>query len=203
MGIRERRRKHKEEFKEEILEAALDVFSREGYASFSMRKLATKIDYSPTTIYLYFKDKDDLLFHICERFYENWCHELETIRKQWDDPGRALREILSSYIQNALANPEQYKVIFFSNPYLYGEPESFKKHETQALKAWIAVHAIIMECMAAGVFRPMECETLEYVLWSAVHGLVASIIFTKDFPIPDPGIMAETLLDGLFHGFRP
>ncbi len=65
----EKRHKNKEEFRRAILEAAREVFSSDGYGNFSLRKLARKIGYSPTTIYLYFKDKDDLLFCLCEEFY--------------------------------------------------------------------------------------------------------------------------------------
>ena len=68
MGIREKRAKYKEEFRREILDAARELFLSEGYEKFSMRRLAEKIGYSTPTIYLYFKDKDDLLFAICEEF---------------------------------------------------------------------------------------------------------------------------------------
>ncbi len=61
MDAKEKRAKYKEEFPREILDAARSLFVSEGYANFSMRKLAEKTEYSPTTINLYFKDKDDLL----------------------------------------------------------------------------------------------------------------------------------------------
>jgi AcrR family transcriptional regulator len=62
----EKRHKNKEAFRREILDAAREVFSVDGYGNFSMRKLARRIGYSPTTIYLYFRDKDELLFCLCE-----------------------------------------------------------------------------------------------------------------------------------------
>ena len=69
MGVIEKRAKQKEAFRREILDSAREMFISDGYDGFSMRKLAGKIDYSPTTIYLYFKNKDDLLFGICEEFF--------------------------------------------------------------------------------------------------------------------------------------
>lgn len=51
-------------FRREILDAARELFINEGYEKFTMRKLAQKIGYSPTTIYIYFKGKDDLLLAI-------------------------------------------------------------------------------------------------------------------------------------------
>ena len=61
MGVQERRAREKKELRGEILDAARDLFLREGYENVSMRKIAEKIEYSPTTIYLYFQDKADLL----------------------------------------------------------------------------------------------------------------------------------------------
>lgn len=202
MGFKERRQKHKDEFKAEILEAALTLFAQEGYASFSMRKLAARIEHSPTTVYHYFRDKDDLLFHICENHYANLLEGVQKIRERVASPEATLRETLLQYVRYSLANPERYKVVFFSNPQLYGRPEEFKDRDTMSLRLWRNVCEVIDECMQGGVFRPMDCETLSIVFWSALHGLVSSLIFTKDFPMPDPDVMSEMLLDGLFKGYR-
>ena len=59
MGIQQKRSKYREEFRREILAEARELFTTEGYEKFTMRKLAGKIDYSPPTIYLYFKNKDE------------------------------------------------------------------------------------------------------------------------------------------------
>jgi len=70
MGVQERRAREKKELRQEILDAARDLFVREGFENVSMRKIAEKIEYSPTTIYLYFQDKADLLDCICEETFE-------------------------------------------------------------------------------------------------------------------------------------
>ena len=67
MGTKERRAREKEQLRRQILVAARELFVNEGYESVSMRKkFANKIEYSPTTIYLYFKDKADLLDSVCK-----------------------------------------------------------------------------------------------------------------------------------------
>ncbi|BDV43615.1 TetR family transcriptional regulator [Geotalea uraniireducens] len=203
VGVKERRQKHKEEFKAEILAAALTLFAREGYANFSMRKLAASIDHSPTAIYLYFRDKDDLLFHICENLYASLNQHYAEIRKQGISPEQTLREIMLCYIRDSLANPELYKVVFFSNPQLYGKPEEFASRDTMALRSWRIVCEVIDDCITDGAFRSADSATLSIVLWSATHGLISSIIFTKDFPMPDPEVMAEIFLDAFFRGLRP
>lgn len=202
MGFKERRQKSRHEFKAEILAAAMELFAREGYANFSMRKLATRIDHSPTTIYLYFRDKDDLLFHICEDLYATLLQNQQQLLCEGTSPEQALRALFWDYINYSLSNPEQYKVVFFSNPYLYGSPDEYTQRDTMSLRYWKSVCAVIEQCMQNGVFRPMNVDTFSIVLWSAVHGLVSSLIFTKDFPMPDQNEMAEMLLEGLFSGYR-
>ena len=58
---RHRREQEKEELRQTILKAAGALFLEQGYDGFSMRHLAESIGYSPATLYLYFRDKDDLL----------------------------------------------------------------------------------------------------------------------------------------------
>ena len=60
MGIAERKEREREEVKDLILNAAREIFLSEGYENTSIRKIATKIEYSPGIIYHHFKDKNDL-----------------------------------------------------------------------------------------------------------------------------------------------
>src|SRR5215203_4306810 len=98
MASRERRERAKENLREEILDAARELFVTEGYSQVSMRKIAEKIEYSPTTIYLYFKDKSDLLHQICEQSFANLSRELSSIDRQTDNPLEKLRAGMREYI---------------------------------------------------------------------------------------------------------
>ena len=60
MGIKERRDVEKAEMKQKIMTAAIEIIEQEGYEKLSIRKIASRIEYSPTTIYLYYKDKAEI-----------------------------------------------------------------------------------------------------------------------------------------------
>jgi len=60
MGIAERKEKQKLEIRKLILDASMKLFIDEGYDNVTIRKIADLIEYSPTTVYLYFKDKDEI-----------------------------------------------------------------------------------------------------------------------------------------------
>jgi AcrR family transcriptional regulator len=64
MGISERKDREKQEMIELILDEAMKLIIAEGYDNITMRKIADKIEYSPTTIYLYFKDKSEILYSL-------------------------------------------------------------------------------------------------------------------------------------------
>ena len=65
MGVKERRDRAKLQTREKILAAARELFIAEGYDGVSMRRIADKIEYSPTAIYIHFADKDQLFREIC------------------------------------------------------------------------------------------------------------------------------------------
>jgi AcrR family transcriptional regulator len=65
MGVKERREREKSEIRDKILDAARELFITEGYDGVSMRKVAEKIEYSPTAIYLHFADKQELFHELC------------------------------------------------------------------------------------------------------------------------------------------
>ena len=65
MGISERRERDRQAVRSKILDAARDLFAAEGYDAVTMRRIAEAIEYSPTTIYLHFKDKDALIRELC------------------------------------------------------------------------------------------------------------------------------------------
>src|SRR5438105_15317354 len=92
MGVRDRRARQKQLLRQQILDAARALLVREGYDSLSMRRVAERIDYSPTAIYLHFKDKQELVFSLCEESFAKLVHELETLADEYPDPLVRLRK---------------------------------------------------------------------------------------------------------------
>src|ERR1051325_7123723 len=114
MGVAERKSRQKESTRQEILDAARDLFVKEGYDNVSMRRIAEKIEYSPTTIYLYFEDKASLLFAICDETFAKLAKRMETIAKENDDPVEALKRGCRAYVEFGLKYPNHYRVTFMN-----------------------------------------------------------------------------------------
>ncbi len=202
MGVVEKRAKHKEEFRREILDSARELFINDGYEKFSMRKLAEKIEYSPTTIYLYFKSKDDLLLAICEEFFGHFLAELNRIRAVSQDPVETLRQSFFYFMEFGLKNPNQYKVIFFTTSSVYGTHEEFVQRESMARNAYFVFKEMVRDCIKAGRFRELDEDVIAQALAIASHGLVTMTLSRPDFLNQKMDIVARTMVDALLRGYE-
>lgn len=165
-----------------------------------MRKLARRIGYSPTTIYLYFKDKDEILFCLCEEFYVELHQTILKIEGENIDLLTTLRKVLLAYVSFGLANPEQYRVAFFTNLSVYGSPAAYLENDTMSRRAYFHYRDLVAACSAAGVLISLDGDTLAQVLWAGVHGVVSAALHTRDFPLVDPAILADVMVTGLLTG---
>src|SRR5262249_2660401 len=112
MGVKDRRARQKQLLRQQILDAARELLVHEGYDQLSMRNVAERIDYSPTAIYLHFKDKQELVFSLCEESFGKLARELETLPDEYPDPLVRLRKGMERYIAFGLKNPNHYLPAF-------------------------------------------------------------------------------------------
>ncbi|MFQ6604520.1 MAG: TetR/AcrR family transcriptional regulator [Fidelibacterota bacterium] len=77
MTISERKEREKEQRRQSILSAAETLFARNGLHNTNMDDVAAEAEISKGTIYLYFKNKDDLFFSVIEAKYEDYLKGLE------------------------------------------------------------------------------------------------------------------------------
>ena len=84
------------------------------------RKVAEKIEYSPTTIYLYFESKADLLYYICEETFSRLLKKLESLGEESSDPLVCLRKGMRAYIEFGLKHPIALAPMNFSRIHTCG-----------------------------------------------------------------------------------
>jgi len=117
MTIQTRRARQKALLRQEIVDAARDILAHEGYAQLSMRKVAERIEYSPTAISLHVEDKRDLVFQVCEDTFGKLVVELESLEPEFKDPVLRLREGMRRYVAFGLRHPEHYIATVIAVPY--------------------------------------------------------------------------------------
>ncbi len=201
MDVREKEARPKEEFRREILIAAKSLFAHEGYQKFSIRKLAGRTAFSAPVIHRYFRDKDALLFAICEEVAERLFAELADIRAAYTDPFECLRQALLCLIAFGFNNPDEYKFFFSTSPQAYGTLNEFMEKETMARNSYFVFREIVRNCMVTGRLLEIDIDVLTQVLTVATRGAALTISKTS-FPWIDRNVLSHTLADGLLRGYR-
>lgn len=168
MGLTERRQKEKVEMRQNILDAAMDLFSAEGFESVSIRKIAEKIEYHPSTIYLYFEDKDTIIFELHNIGFLKLFDKQMSIQTILDPLERLLAHG-RAYLEFALENPHYYDIMFIL-PNAAEKLRICAKWEGKD-RAYGLLEKNIRECMEAGLFIGLTVEGLAFVLWSMMHGI--------------------------------
>ena len=202
MGIKERRERDQENLRQKILDAASEMFANDGYESVSMRKIADKIEYSPTTIYLYFKDKNDLLNQICEETFANLIKDWQKIENKNDDPLTTLHKSMRAYVEFGLKYPNHYEVTFI-NPiadYLGENEHPFEGSMGQ--KAFENLALQVAKSMQAGQIKNGDAATVSQLIWAMGHGIVSLLNSHKDFPFVGKNALIEGSIDMIFNGIK-
>jgi AcrR family transcriptional regulator len=172
MGIVERKEREREEIRRKILDAARELFMTEGYERVTMRRIADAIEYSATTIYNHFEDKDDLVQALCA---EDFARLFEHLQQQPPaaDPIEGIRQLGLAYARFGVSYPNHYRFMFMT-PAKFEHPED---HDTSpGEQAFGLLRAAVETAIASGHFRPGDVDTMAQVLWASMHGAVALII---------------------------
>lgn len=165
-----RRDREKAETRRRILEAARELFTREGYAQTSMRRVADQIGYTATAIYHHFHDKDSLLNELCAVDFRALGEALRTMDQTIPDPVTRLRLMGQNYVRFALDHPQQFRFMFLVERPIPG-PDCITIDPAE--DGYQALIGNVREAIAAGRFRPefSDPELVSQVLWAGVHGL--------------------------------
>ncbi|AYL97824.1 TetR/AcrR family transcriptional regulator [Mucilaginibacter celer] len=169
MGVSERKEREKMEMKELIKAAALKLFLEDGVAKTSIRNIADEIEYSPGTIYLYYKDKDELLYEVQSEAFGKLLKVFEENATS-EDPVERLLQLSRTYINFGLNNPELYDLMFIIRAPTNVDEEIHKANGGNCLD-------FLTDCLAACVagdslvVTNVQAATLQ--MWAMVHGLVS------------------------------
>jgi AcrR family transcriptional regulator len=205
MTVKDRRARHKTLLRQQILDAARDLLVRDGYEKLSMRRVAERIDYSPTAIYLHFTDRQDLVFSLCDETFARLVHELETLPQEFPDPLVRLRKGCERYIAFGLNHPDHYVPAFVLPPPQDLDPKRKQKlmsPESNGLKALGCLRACIADGVRAGKLRKVDPDVAARATWAAIHGITSLLITHKSFPWGDPKTVVAATIDVIVDGLR-
>ncbi len=200
MGVKERKARQKKFLRQEIMDAASELFVRDGYENVSMRRIADKIEYSPTTIYLYFKDKAELLEQVCKETFSRLVVRLSKITEQQADPVERLKRGLLAYIEFGLQNPHHYRATFMMRLLDEFEKKKHLQEDSPGMQAFAFLTRGVTDCMKAGKMPPMNVELASQTLWAGIHGITSLLITHQGFPWVGREKVIHSTVDTLVAG---
>jgi AcrR family transcriptional regulator len=212
MGIAERREREKEALRTRIVESARDIVSEAGLDALSMRSIAERIEYSPGTIYLYFRDKNELLVEVIRAGFERLGEYIDaelTAVGATANPALQHRALGRAYARFALDNTAYFRVMFE----LPTVPQMQMNctHEASGTEAFIPRERLLVDviqsAMDAGLYDIGDAEQGAFIAWGLIHGLTSLYLsghLSKNVTSSERFLeLVETAMDSLGSGWAP
>lgn len=169
MGITDRKEREKQEMRKLIINAAMEMFVKDGFDKTSIRNIADKIEYSPATIYLYYKDKDELLYEVQgQAFNELYNAFVKGVTAK--DPFERLHQLLSSYVTFGLEHPDLYDLMFILRAPMKAVDEDWPNCD----EAYRFLTDTLEKCMDQLRYENAHVAALS--IWSLGHGMISLLI---------------------------
>ena len=184
MGVIDRKEREKVEMKRQILDAARSLFLEQGFEKTSIRNIAEVIEYSAGTIYLYFKDKNEILFALHVEAFGTLMQAMQIGIMNETEPFERLVSLGKHYLKYAFENPELYDLMFV----MTAPMETLECRDEiwcDGERAFDVLKLVIGECMNAGYFVGEDNETISVMMWSLVHGLATLHLRRRTMIFPE------------------
>jgi AcrR family transcriptional regulator len=203
MSVKDRKSRESAQLKQKIISAALQVFAEQGYAKVSMRKIAALIDYSPTTIYRFFRNKEDLLRAIAAETYRDLAARSEKVRADGGDrPLDLLKSLVREYILFCVERPEMFR--------MFSDIVSFEMEDGIMYERLGGTRFKVYQSWFQGIRRVIESGDLELkderqvflYLWDAVQGYLDNRIRHTQVPRKPLQYDSDEYLNLVFRGIE-
>jgi AcrR family transcriptional regulator len=182
MSSDERKEREKQEMQRLIIKTAMKLFADEGIENVSIRKIADKIEYSPGSIYSYFKDKGEIIHAIHTEGFE----KLYALQKTLDpvkDPREKLSKMGELYMKFAMENKDYYDLMFIAKG--VGEKIIEKKEWDAGQRSYDYLRDTVKACIEEGYIIDSDIDSATFAMWGFVHGMASLIIRGRCAMMPD------------------
>jgi AcrR family transcriptional regulator len=160
------------ELRQKILDAAVDIVENCGPDCVTMREVAEKIGYSPTSIYLHFKDKHEMLREVVLYGFDDFAASM----RSWavgPTPLDKMRQRAHGYLAWGIDHPGMYQLMFESRIDLV----TGQSQEPRARQSLVDGADVMREAIDSGqLSEPDDATMLGVAIWSGLHGVTSLAI---------------------------
>ncbi|HCD52531.1 MAG TPA: hypothetical protein DEQ34_08795 [Balneolaceae bacterium] len=178
MGIAERKEREKEYKRALILESAEKVILKKGLDHLNMDEVAEEAEVSKGSLYLYFKNKNDLVLGICHKASSMLNNDFARVLAK-DIPGlKMVYELGNVFMNFVKERPEFFRAMkFLDNMNVTGEETESEylnmcsQNRQEGFR--VMVRAIQIGMQDGSIKTEYQPEELALLLWSTSHGVVS------------------------------
>jgi AcrR family transcriptional regulator len=161
-----------EELRMRILDAASQLFGKEGYENVSIRRIAELAGCSQMAMYRHFPDKSALIRHLCTEMYRQFTIDLHERYDALPDPKERLLQALRDFILVSHKNPHHYRLTFLMPIH---HPEAGAVRKAVANPAISYFRQTLQLALPAGTSAELVEERLHQIL-ATLHGMTIMLI---------------------------
>jgi len=201
IGTKERREKEKESMKNAILEAAIKIINDEGYDNLTMRKIANAIEYTPTAIYSYYKDKAEIVFDISLQVQKKTFSDVKADLEKNKDlkVDEQLKSAFKVFIQCSAENSEMERILMKSGTRaIFGSNEESVSPEDNGIL--VLNHYLILG-QQEQIFRKLD-DNISWMLITALIGFSINSIENNIHISKDWDNLVEIYTEMLINGIK-
>lgn len=176
-----------------VFDASVSLFLQNGFRETTMQEIARAAGMGKSTLYDYFKTKDEILISFVEDAVYDLTGRAEQIARQDLPADEKLHQVLQAHLAYLMANKEFYIKLTFEVQRL--ALESQRRIQVQRYAYQDLICKLIEDAITEGRFRPVS----PLLATRTILALLTPAVYTSR-PTGTPEQMMDEALDIFYHG---
>lgn len=165
------RKYHHGDLKNALIQAGIDILSKEGLAGLSLRKVALRANVSHSAPYAHFSDKQALIAAISTEGFNQLHAELSAaIGESANDPEQKLFAAARAFVTFALTSKDAFKIMFSG---VIEKEKDYPAFVEASQRTFRLVVDVVIDCQRSGLLPPGQPELIAVSIWGQIHGVVS------------------------------
>jgi AcrR family transcriptional regulator len=165
---------HHGDLKNALINAGVEILSKEGVGGLSLRKVAKKAGVSHAAPYSHFADKQALIAAISTESFRQLYERINDVAEKYKkDPAKQLTEAAWAYVQFALDDPDRFKVMFSG---ILEKEKEYPEFVEASQKSFQQVVRIIEANQTAGRLGSGPSDLAALSAWGMIHGFIMLLL---------------------------